>query len=249
MYKSRMGVNSGSYLQAMCGAKADTALCSCGCVHCMYLWWCRVPAPLSPHSMRPTKNPSAQLQQLRVTLGSARSAFVAASNKAPAVIKRTPWFKALEESVLPHLQPKPEGDTAAGDSSCPETCLNLRLISSECCVLGCGVLTWAGLACSEQARLGCVGLCGRQGMHPNPPLWLPLTVPLMLLVLPLFALLRYLSFPTCTAILKRDATNKDSCLCLRAALEEAGRHLDSMWRDGMIVMLCLAVLAIIGMWV
>lgn len=105
------------------------------CVPCMCLWRCPVPAPLSPHSMRPIRNPSEQLQQLRVSLGNARSAFVAASNKAPPVIKRTPWFKALEESVLPQLQPKPEADAAAGDSSCPETCLNLRLVSSECRVL------------------------------------------------------------------------------------------------------------------
>jgi hypothetical protein len=52
---------------------------------------------------------------------------VNATNNAPAVIKRTPWFKTLDEKVLPLLQPKPDVD--AGDITCPPTCLDLKIVA------------------------------------------------------------------------------------------------------------------------
>jgi hypothetical protein len=80
-----------------------------------------------PCSLQSNGEPQAQLQQLKASLGNAKTAFVTATNNAPAVIKRIPWFKTLDEKVLPLLQPKPEAD--AGDNTCPATCLDLKLIA------------------------------------------------------------------------------------------------------------------------
>jgi hypothetical protein len=47
-------------------------------------------------------------------------------------------------------------------------------------------------------------------------------------------------------IQQRDVGNANSCLCLRATLEEAESQLASILRNGLAVMVCLAVLTIMG---
>lgn len=114
-----------SRIYKCCQAQDTTHIhCVCMAMFCV----CSLADTLPPPSESPT------VQRVQSTLKTTRTAFQAATQRAPPFVKRSPWFSGLTESMTPLLARDVSSNSTAAEgaeSSCPANCLNMRAVTCE----------------------------------------------------------------------------------------------------------------------